>query len=58
MAVLSTYFTVHALQPMENDWLIIITGVPIEILEVIFYLLRRNNRKKIRLEREKEKDVD
>lgn len=58
MAVLSTYFTVHAVQPMENDWLIIITGAPIEILEVIFYLLRRNNRKKIRLEREKEKDVD
>lgn len=56
--VVAAFLTIHAVKPMENDWLIIIIGVPIQILEVIWYLLRRNNRKKIRLEREKEKDVD
>lgn len=58
MICLSAYLTVHFVHPMEYDWLIIITGIPIEILEVIWYLLRRSNRKRIREEREKEKDVD
>ena len=55
---LSAYFTTHLIQPMEYDWLIIVTGAPIELLEVIWYLLRRSNRKRIREEREKENDVD
>lgn len=55
---LSAYFTVHMISPMEYDWLIIITAIPMEILEVLWYLSRRSNRKRIREEREKEKDVD
>ena len=55
---LATYFSVHMVLPMEYDWLIIITGVPMEILEVLWFLSRRSARKRIREEREKEKDVD
>ena len=55
--VLSVYLTVHCVKPLEFDWFIIITGIPIEILEIIWFLLKRDSRKKIRLQREKEKDA-
>ena len=56
--VIAAYLTTHLIYPMDYDWLIILVGIPIEILEVIWYLLRRNNRKRIREERDKEKVLD
>lgn len=49
---LAVFLTIQLTSPMEFTWLIFIAGIPVEILEVLWYFLRKNNRKKIMKERE------
>lgn len=49
---LAVFLTIQLTFPMEFTWLIFIAGIPVEILEVLWYFLRKNNRKKIMKERE------
>ena len=43
---LSTYLTLQLIKPMPYAFLLFIIGVPVEVLAVIWYFLKRNNRKK------------
>lgn len=43
---LSTFLTLQLINPMTYAWLLFIVGIPVEVLAVIWYFLKRNNRKK------------
>lgn len=43
---LSAYLTLQLINPMPYAFLLFIIGVPVEVLAVIWYFLKRNNRKK------------
>lgn len=43
---LSAYLTLQLINPMPYAFLLFIVGVPVEVLAVIWYFLKRNNRKK------------
>lgn len=43
---LSAFLTLQLINPMGYAWLLFIVGIPVEVLAVIWYFLKRNNRKK------------
>ena len=43
---LSAYLTLQLINPMPYGFLLFIVGVPVQVLAVIWYFLKRNNRKK------------
>ena len=43
---LSAFLTLQLINPMGYAWLLFIVGVPVEVLAIIWYFLKRNNRKK------------
>lgn len=49
---LAAFLTIQMISPMDYTWLIFIAGIPIEALEILWYFLRKSNRKKIRESRE------
>jgi transcriptional regulator with XRE-family HTH domain len=43
---LSAFLTLQLVNPMAYAWLLFIVGIPVEALAIIWYFLKRNNRKK------------
>ncbi len=43
---LSAFLTLQLINPMTYAWLLFIVGIPVEALAIIWYFLKRNNRKK------------
>lgn len=43
---LSAYLTLQLINPMPYGFLLFIVGIPVQVLAVIWYFLKRNNRKK------------